>query len=101
MIKGDATTNKLMSPLSVWKSHRPNSFKKAIELIDSLMDSLDEHVAIKAAITTIEHHKGKPNQSVDLSNSDETLKPVVPIIVQDQKTADLVKNIMSGTLKRQ
>lgn len=100
MIKGDATTNKLMSPLSVWKSHRPNSFKKAIELIDSLMDSPDQHVALKAAVTTIEHHKGKPHQSVDISNQDGTMKTVQPIIVDSPETKDKIEKILSGKMKR-
>ena len=96
----DNTTEKLMSSMSVWKSHRPNSFKKAIEKIDALMDSLDEQVALKAAITTVEHHKGKAHQSVDLSSSDGSMKTIQPIIVDSKETKDKIEKILSGELKR-
>jgi hypothetical protein len=83
MIRGDATTNKLMSFNSVWKSHRPNSFKKAIEKIDELISDNDPNVALKASVYTIDQHQGKPAQRVDVTSDGERLpSPPQSLIVK-------------------
>jgi hypothetical protein len=73
-IKSDATTIKLCSPASVWKSHRPNSFKKAIEAIDNLIDNEDAGIALKAAMYTVDQHMGKPAQNVDLTTNGKDIQ---------------------------
>lgn len=105
----DRTTKKLCGlvhgkqTLQGYLLAHPVKYKMA-DLFDKAMEVVKNNLAandLDAAKFVCNHHLGMPKQKTDHSNDDGSLKPVIPIIVQDQKTADLVKKVMNGTLKRE
>ena len=69
------TDKKLLTMGSVIKSFRPNDLIKSIEKISSLVDSLDENVALKASVVIIEQCNGKAGQKVEHSGKIEVDTP--------------------------
>lgn len=84
-----------MSYQSVMVSHRPNMFKKAIEKLDTLIDNPDAYVALKAAVVAIEHHKGKPGQSVDLTSKNEKISSPI-FLTSDPELKEMISKLSTG-----
>lgn len=92
----DATTRKLLSPEHVWKTTRPNKYRDAIIKMTELLDSSDHHVRLKAAEKIINHTKGTPKQSVDVTTLGDKISSQPVFVTSDADLQAAIKRIATG-----
>ena len=93
--KLDATTRKLLSPESVWKSTRPNKYRDAIIKMSDLLESENQDIQLRAAEKIIAHTKGTPKQSVDVTSKDKQINSPI-FLTSDPELQDVIKKLSSG-----
>jgi hypothetical protein len=72
----DATTRKLCSPQHVWDSTHPNKYRDAIKVLNNGLQDQESDMRFKCAREIINHTKGTPSQSVDLTSGGDKLESI-------------------------